>query len=160
MILQKEGKVLTLEEFVQATGVPFLSHLDFEDPKIRIQLQSDCAKLKKKGELSREQLWFGCYYQKEILEPRLPPVSIRWIDPRIGWGVFAERDLKKGEFIAEYGGKVRKRKSLDSKNAYCFEYVLTQGVSTPFNIDAQNQGGVARYINHSFQPNRISTLCI
>ena len=62
------------------------------------------------------------------------------------------------EFVAEYAGKVRKWRKEDNKNAYCFEYVLVQGIKTPYTIDAMEQGGVARYINHSDTPNLVSAL--
>lgn len=158
MILEKEGKQLTLEEFVKETGAPFLSPLIFAEDAVLSDIQSRFAKLYKKGEITREQLWLGTYFKKEILSQPLPDVSIRWIDNKLGWGVFALRPFKKMEFIAEYGGKVRKREKNDSKNSYCFEYVVAQGHSTPYNIDAETGGGLARYLNHSGTPNLHSAL--
>jgi len=100
---------------------------------------------------SKEAVWLGTYFRKEILSHHLPEVSVRWIDERMGWGVFAERNFKAMEFIAEYTGVVRKRKRSDRTNAYCFEYF-----PDPYVIDAQDQGGLARYINHSETANLVS----
>ncbi|MBI3901250.1 MAG: SET domain-containing protein-lysine N-methyltransferase, partial [Chlamydiia bacterium] len=63
-----------------------------------------------------------------------------------------------GEFISEYGGILRKREKIDQKNSYCFQYALSEDHFLPYNIDARDQGGVARWINHSFHPNLFTTL--
>ena len=134
MMFEKENKELTLKEFEALTGARFISQLDNPKP------------LKNPGP---EETWLGTYFKKEILTPKEPDIVIRWIDPTMGWGVFANRDFKKMEYIAEYTGIVRRRSWFrpTRKNSYCFEYI------GPYNIDALEQGGVSRYINHSFQPN-------
>ncbi len=158
MIIEKEGNLIALPEFEKLTGAKWRPKLDFEEYKTLFSLAKKGAKLHKKGEMTLEQIWLGSYFQKEILADALPDVAIRWIDPYLGWGVFANRNFRKMEFIAEYVGRVRKRKRADKKNAYCFEYVLVQGEKTPYTIDAMDQGALARYINHSPNPNLISGL--
>ncbi len=158
MIFEKEERQLSLEEFERFTGAKWVPGLDFDNFNIFSSLAKEGLKLHKKGEMTREQLWLGRYFQKEILNEYAPDVAIRWIDSSLGWGVFALRDFKKMEFIAEYVGKVRKRKKTDVKNAYCFEYLLVQGTRSPYTIDALEQGGVARYLNHSSAPNLNSSL--
>lgn len=158
MNFEKDGRKLSLEEFEKLTGAKWTPKLEFENEKILPYLKRQCEKLYEKGELTIEQTWLGKYYQKELTTPTIPNVVIRYIDPQLGWGVFALQDFKKMQFIAEYVGKVRKRRKEDEKNAYCFEYVLCQGFPTPYTIDAQDQGAVSRYINHSQTPNLNSTL--
>jgi hypothetical protein len=157
MKIIKGDRTLSLEEFEKETGALFLPKLEFGEGLLE-KLKRKGEKLHKKGELTLEQSWLGSYFKKEILGCILSDVSIRWIDPTLGWGVFSERPIRKMEFIAEYTGKVRKRRPEDSKNAYCFEYLITQGYETPYIIDAQEQGGLSRYINHSFQPNLSTAL--
>lgn len=156
--IEKEGRSLSLDEFEKITGAPFIPELEFAHPKIILKAQKWAIKLHKQGEMTREQLWFGSYFQKEITSHFIPDVTIRWIDSTFGWGVFANRDFKKMDFIAEYTGKVRRRMRIDSKNAYCFEYNIVSGCKTPYLIDAQCQGGLARYINHSETPNLVPAL--
>jgi hypothetical protein len=158
MIFEKEKTLLSLSEFEKLTGARWISSLIFEDVTLLSSITKVGEKLYKKREMSREQLWLGQYYQKEILSKFEPEVAIRWVDSVLGWGVFALRDFKKMEFIAEYVGKVRKRKRTDRKNAYCFEYILAPGIRSVYTIDALEQGGVARYINHSSKPNLLSSL--
>ncbi len=158
MIFEKEGRELNLEEFERLTGAKWVSTLEFDSESIRSHIIRQCEKLYEKGELTIEQMWLGRYYEKEIREHKSPNVAIRYIDDRLGWGVFALQDLKKMQFVAEYVGKVRKRKKEDEKNGYCFEYLVAQGFKSPYTIDARDQGGYARYINHSEAPNLNSAL--
>lgn len=151
LTIEKEGRFLSLEEFEKLTESVYLSKLDF-DPKTLEKITRKCAKLHKKGYFSLEQMWLGSYFKKDLAHPH-PPLAIRWTDEAIGWGVFAGADIKKMTFIAEYTGKVRKRRWEDRKNGYCFEYNLAHGVRSPYTIDAQRQGGVARFINHSAKGN-------
>ncbi len=155
---ENEKKVISIVEFEQIMRVPFISSLEFERPSDLQKILKMTAKLHKKQKLSRQQLWLGSYYKKEISSQCIPKVVLRYINPLMGWGVFADQDFKKGEFIAEYSGIVRKRRRHDRKNAYCFEYLLAPDVPSPFLIDAQNQGGIARYINHSHQANLLPSL--
>lgn len=128
----------SLSELQALTGAAYAPFLHFCDPKpLRVPKQP-----------TREEVWLGQYFRSELLSSALPPVSLRWISDRIGWGVFAERDLKPMEFIAEYAGIVRPRRSSDRGNAYCFEYF-----PSPYVIDAAEQGSLSRYINHSETPN-------
>jgi len=62
------------------------------------------------------------------------------------------------DYIAEYAGLVRRKKRADSSNSYCFEMTILSGERTPYTIDACNQGGIARFINHSDTPNLTSAL--
>jgi SET domain-containing protein len=132
---------LTLPEFEKRTGAKWIPKLDIEEG-IRF----------KKRAVTIEEKWLGRYFQKEIQNQLIPDVAIRWINPILGWGIFALRDFRKMEFIAEYTGKVRKRRRGDEKNSYCFEYLDS------YTIDALDQGGLSRYINHSWTPNLLSNL--
>lgn len=158
--MEKEGseELVSIEEFEKRTGAAFIPGLDFESASIWADARKRGARLYRKGEMTREQLWFGSLFRREIETYFLPDVAIRWIDPSLGWGVFADRDFQKMDFIAEYAGKVRRRKKSDAANAYCFEFVLAEGFPTPYVIDAQDQSGIGRLINHSSTPNLLSAL--
>lgn len=160
LIVEKEGqeRSMTLFELQQMCSISYIPQLDFLKWAYFTEIAKKTAKMHKKGLLDAEQLWLGAYFQKEILSTPLPPVRLRWIDETVGWGVFAERDLKQMEYIGEYAGMVRPRKRSDAKNAYCFEYVMVRGERTRFTIDAQDQGGIVRFINHSAKPNLTAML--
>jgi len=157
IIVEKNGitqdvSLSCLQELTGARYIPYLDFVDFRVLKKVVAL--------KKGRLESGRLWLSAYFKKEILGEHLPPVSLRWINDKIGWGVFAEKDFEAMEFIAEYSGKVRARSKNDSKNAYCFEYLLAPSEETPYLIDAQDQGGISRYINHHPKPNLSSTFTL
>lgn len=156
--IRVEDKFLTPDELTALTGARYTPWLEPASGWIQRAICRRGEKLRSKKRLSLEQLWQGNYYRKEIETAYLPEVSLRWIGESIGWGVFAERNFKPKDFIAEYTGILRRWRRSDRKNAYCFEYVHESGRSTPFLIDARDQAGIARYINHSATPNLQPTL--
>lgn len=158
--VEKDGilRKASLEEFEKMTSAQFSSSLEFEPQSLKRKIAKKIEKLYRQGNLTRQQLWFGSYYQKELNSIFIPDVTIRYIDPVLGWGVFANRDFRKMEFIAEYTGVLRKHRRRDRKNAYCFEYTLASGVKTPYTIDAQEKGSIGRYLNHSKKANVLSAL--
>ena len=142
----------------ELTGVPFVSHLEFESIALYRKILKKTARLHRKHSIGRSRQWLSAYFRKEILNPRFPDVSLRWIDEEMGWGVFAERDFAPMEFISEYSGIVRKRGKGDGQNSYCFEYLIMPEEPTDYLIDAEAQGGISRYINHSNKPNLSSSM--
>eukprot|EP00884_Botryococcus_braunii_P002799 jgi/Botrbrau1/1251/Bobra.0163s0044.1 len=79
-----------------------------------------------------------------------------------GAGLFAARDVKKGEFVIEYVGAL-----VPSNRQDMFEKkYLREGIKSTYMfsldddwiIDATKQGNAARYINHSCDPNCVAKL--
>lgn len=160
IIVEKNEKtsILSPAEFEKAFGIVYLPHIEFPLLTDFFSITRKIAKHHKNGLLEQKQLWLGTYFQKEIQTPSVPPVRLRWIDETIGWGVFAEQDLKPMHYIGEYAGVVRRKKRSDAKNAYCFQYSFINEESTRYTIDALDQGGIVRFINHSRTPNLMSAL--
>lgn len=158
--VEKEGeeRFYSVPEFEALSGAAFIPQLEFDHFSTFQDIVQRLQKAHKKKAISREQMWRGSYYKNEILTSYFPKVSIRWINESVGWGVFAEKTFKQMEFVAQYSGRVRKRVREDRKNAYGFEYLAAPFVPTPYVIDAQDQGGLARFINHSSRPNLHSLL--
>lgn len=153
-----ERKELSLPEIENNLGILYVPQLDFQKQTDFFWISRKIARFHERGGLDRKQLWLGAYFQKEILTPAIPLVYLRWMDDAIGWGVFAMQDLKPMTYIGEYAGQVRRKCRSDSKNAYCFQYSIISGEPTRFTIDARNQGGLSRFINHSGTPNLASAL--
>ena len=165
-----EFKWIDSSELERLTGVKFLSDLKMQNEKIRQRIFR-LGEKKSSTFLGRiwqnfrslfdppergvdvEQLWRGQYYKDDIESGKISDVFLRWISPSLGWGIFAARSFKPKEFIAEYTGVVRKWQKADWKNGYCFEYVYESGKPTSFVIDAREESGLARYINHSEEGN-------
>ncbi|KAJ8446066.1 hypothetical protein Cgig2_017568 [Carnegiea gigantea] len=74
-----------------------------------------------------------------------------------GWGLLADEEIKAGQFIIEYCGEVISWKEA-KRRAQAYE---TQGLKDAYiislnaheSIDATRKGSLARFINHSCQPN-------
>ncbi|MDA0751108.1 MAG: SET domain-containing protein-lysine N-methyltransferase [Verrucomicrobia bacterium] len=68
-----------------------------------------------------------------------------------GYGCYARTDIKKGKRVMEYVGplitKKEAAKALDAQN----EYIFT--LNDKFDIDGSVDYNIARYINHSCDPN-------
>ena len=94
------------------------------------------------------------------LEKNFPQTYVKWVDPLIGYGLFAGENIPQYSFIGEYTGVIRKRKSKsDRYNDYIFGYVVAIK-DTPFVIDAKEKGNYTRFINHCDEPNLFSTWMI
>ena len=84
---------------------------------------------------------------KHKIEARLSPIH--------GNGVFATEEIKKGERIIRYKGKLRTHDEVDNaygeidENGHTFLFTLNDDYVVDANID----GNMARWINHSCKPN-------
>jgi len=110
-------------------------------------------KAKRNDQIPAEKIWMGIYFDKEIQKGIHAPVSIRYIDASVGYGVFADKKIAPCAFVGEYTGLIqeRNRKQLKGKS-YCLRYTLWEG-KKQFTIDAEHQGNFTRFINHSANPN-------
>ena len=72
-----------------------------------------------------------------------------------GRGLMVQEPVSKGEFIIEYVGVAVKRQYLDGLFArYKHERMLyIMALDGDVYLDARHRGGIARYINHSCEPN-------
>lgn len=74
-----------------------------------------------------------------------------------GWGLLADENIKAGQFIIEYCGEVISWKEAKRRSqAYEFQglkdaFIISLNASE--SIDATKKGSLARFINHSCQPN-------
>lgn len=70
-----------------------------------------------------------------------------------GMGLAAKRDFKKGERIIEYIGLIKKTKDVEEDlTKYLFE------INKSYTIDGSPRWNLARYINHSCEPNAESVV--
>jgi hypothetical protein len=74
-----------------------------------------------------------------------------------GWGVFAKQLIPKGEMVIEYVGEIIHSALADMREAYynscnigCYMFRLPED---EYIIDATMKGNMARFINHSCNPN-------
>ncbi|KAJ9088675.1 histone methyltransferase set1 [Entomophthora muscae] len=73
------------------------------------------------------------------------------------WGLFAREPLKKGDLVIEYVGELIRSELADIREFKCFARGIDSSylfrIDEEFVIDATDSGNIARFINHSCQPN-------
>ena len=88
---------------------------------------------------------------------------VKYISKSKGFGVFADEDINKGEFVCEYIGIIISKTEAENKinlnhKKQKSNYILQikeiySKVEINTYIDAETFGGVGRFINHSCDPN-------
>jgi hypothetical protein len=159
---ETEIKQYRLDEFWKISGQEYLSELEFKDEKTRQRILKQCFHASKNGYIDADRKWLGALYSREIRNHHIANVSIRWIDETLGYGLFAEEEIKAWEYIGEYTGVVRRHyPMIGSLNDYCFLYPTSIFYFGKHLIDGQHKGNEIRYSNHSDDPNSesISVFC-
>lgn len=146
--------VHSFKDFEQIFKIGYLPSLRFIDGKTQNKIEKSCAKALSKGRITSKQKWLGHYYSAEIHGSLHLDLRIDWIDEKMGYGVFANKEIPMNAFIGEYTGILRERRFFGRwKNRYCFDYNIGEGRNSGYVIDAQNFGNHTRFLNHSFEPN-------
>ncbi len=83
--------------------------------------------------------------RRTLLQARF---AVRRSRPGLGHGLFATGAIKKGDFILEYRGEKIPTPYADTlASRYLFE------IDNKWTIDGKTRSNIARYINHSCEPN-------
>lgn len=91
-------------------------------------------------------------YTENVRKHHRAPIELRWVSATVGYGVFAYKAIKKGDFIAEYTGEVVLKESV-SDTDYCWAYPPCSNDGKPLSCDSKYKGNEMRYVNHSYNPN-------
>src|ERR1043165_686045 len=157
MVTTREGKTISVHsprDFEQIFKISYLSTLQFIDGKTQDKVEKRCAKALAKEWITPRQKWLGHYYADGIRGALPLDLRIDWIDEKIGYGVWTNREIPEHGFLGEYTGVLRKRMFFGRwKNRYCFDYNIGEGRKSRYVIDAQDFGNHTRFINHSYEPN-------
>jgi uncharacterized protein len=154
--VEKDGEIIKhdIPSFEKLMEIEYIHYLEFENYDHLVKIIKDNKKAVDDCYISKDEIWHGHYYSKEMITGYHPDVSIKWIDCDYEYGLFTNEDLPPKTFAGEYSGYLRKRNAkIDRKNDYCFEYQLGYEKTTPFTIDAREKGNLARFINHNKKPN-------
>jgi SET domain-containing protein len=94
-------------------------------------------------------------YGSQIAQGYVAPLSVRFINDIIGYGIFAESDIDQDQMIGEYTGVVQESRDIkDSK--YTWSYLSSNdeaGKQFNLSVDAAHFGNEMRFINHDYDPN-------
>lgn len=157
---EKVFSYLSQEEIQSHFHIEYLDRLVINERVDLLDIFKRCSKKLSDPLIKRKNQWIDSLYGNTFLSRKFPSTYIRWVDPLIGYGLFAGENISQYSLIGEYTGVVRRRKhKLDKYNNYIFGYVAADR-STPFVIDAQARGNHTRFVNHSDEPNLYSTWLI
>lgn len=146
--------ILNLKEFEKKFHVTYRPFLTFPSYRTLREVIRNCPYFFRFEWLFGGGSELEAHYQYQFSKGIFADTYIKWIDPQLGYGLFTAIDLPVKSFIGEYTGIVRQIDRNDSKlNGYCFHYPTRFWSTNYFVIDALHEGNLARFINHSSQPN-------
>lgn len=152
-LLMKEGEKEVIPSLPAVPNFTYLSHPVFENKEAFEKILRQVERAKKEDKIPAEKIWMGIYFDKEVCNGVHPPISIRFVDSEIGYGVFAEKKIPACTFVGEYVGLIQEKKPKQlQKKQYCLRYTIWGGKKN-FTLDAENTGNFTRFINHSEKPN-------
>lgn len=88
-----------------------------------------------------------------------PPVYVKWVGDKVGYGTFAAKDIKEGEYVVEYTGLIVPE---NKTTVWSWRYPINgtfTGYNRSFSLDATDIGNEARFVNHS-RENNVSVLMV
>ncbi len=157
---EKRFELFDKDQILKHFKFQYSDHLTFKNPRFLKWTTRKCHKVLKDISNKWKNHWTVCMHEKEHIAHKHPKVFVKWIDPIVGYGLFAKEDIAQYSYVGSYTGVVKRRQSKkDLSNDYIFGYVCGP-LETPFVIDAQYQGNFTRFINHNDSPNLNSTWMI
>lgn len=148
MRIQFEERMVSTRMLGNIVGFQYLRRSRFEAKKEVYKKGLESSPTQQEKEMGRK-------FIAKIRSHYIPPVSVRWIDAEVGYGLFAEAPIEQECYIGEYTGLVRAQNDPwyeESNDAYFFRYPITDALGRCYLIDA-SEGNFTRFINHSDSPN-------
>ncbi len=148
--------------FMEAKGLSYLSRSVYKDIPAFAKDQKDSPYYQDNIE---EFETLTSDYGKDIEECRMADVSIRLVSSDVGYGLFAEEDLRPGALIAEYAGIIQPGEDLEVdpdtavrpeegyETDYTWDYPDAWYEDELYEVNAGKMGNELRYVNHSFEAN-------
>ena len=94
-------------------------------------------------------------YYHQITHYHVAPVYIRWVCSELGYGLFANRDIAKDEFLGVCTGEVRsmfdENRNLVGEFTYIWEFPIQAPDGIRFCMDGKFMGNEMRFINHTYE---------
>ena len=112
--------------------------------------------INKDDESKDDDVEFTKKYEKDVKNKTLAPMYLKFISPKVGYGIFAAEIIHKGDFIGIYSGELRPfitKNGEESGTEFAWEYLGTMFGDQRILVDGKYRGNDLRFINHSKNPN-------
>lgn len=129
---RKEPVQLSVEEFEKRFGIVYCERVLKNEDQI-FQIDKNCVEEWRK--------WREC-----VKEDTKDKLFVKYVNEKVGNGLFALRDIQEGEFVSVYGGELKKTEEVKSNNNTNYEI---QTFLEEFVIDGKKFRSLAGFINHS-----------
>jgi len=80
-------------------------------------------------------------------------IEVRPTPMKHGYGLFAAEDIKKNQFILEFTGEVINKRTMEERSNNGSKQLYLHNIGPNVYLDATNKGSIARFTNHSCEPN-------
>lgn len=103
--------------------------------------------------------------KKHIVQQYQAPIYIKYINDRVGFGVFADAPIKEFDTICEYTGHLCVEQDVENENVdlnFSIDvgsYYHVDGKNKQLYVDAKKAGNFSRFMNHSYL-NNVSSLSV
>jgi hypothetical protein len=135
-------------------GVEFIDTCEFVSSSNYLLAKKEVRNYNCKNESVLKALWMGTLYQEKLKDGYFANLRLEYIDDVLGYGIFANQEIKEGQYVGEYVGEIKRYLPLRfRRNDYLGELRVGEEVPLKFIIDAEKKGNLTRFINHSISPN-------
>lgn len=151
----EQPRSISIQEVEKIFHFSYHSHLLFRSIREFKRTINACPYLLKWGKFGEENRLLGREMREKLSRGAQAKVSLRWIDPIFGYGLFCEENLEEGLYIGEYSGLIRSvNRLICNINDYCFHYPTRFFSLWPYLVvDSEKEGNLLRFLNHSDEPN-------
>ena len=99
-------------------------------------------------------------YGEQLKNHYHAPLYLKKTDNEIGYGLFSDKSMKKGDLVGQYTGIVQEASAYNDSNGdistgteFAWDYPDEVPGLPPLEINAGTAGNILRFANHSFRPN-------
>ncbi|MGZ6251300.1 MAG: SET domain-containing protein-lysine N-methyltransferase [Candidatus Chromulinivorax sp.] len=137
------------EKLFKLLGIEYIRDITCDHKEILAIDARSCDRYKND---KKQVEFFSSLCADKIKNKCFAPISIRWISKSVGYGVFAEEDIAKDDFIGFNTGVLELRSSIANRD-YAWGYPVGTVNNNQIFLNALHKGNELRFINDSRQPN-------
>ncbi len=141
-----------MKKFFASLNLTYCTHLLFDQNDLYTQRYIQKIIDLSDQDIINKKIYSGQINYKGYVEKKKPLLKIDYISKEVGYGIFAEQEFNKDDFIGEYCGIVTSNYHESSKN-YNYKYFSAINEEENIFIAPRKIGNELQFVNHSNNPN-------